>query len=189
MDIDIDLRPDVKPEKLLDNLIFASMIQDGDFKKHPVGAYLQNIPIDSITKLSAIPYKVAEDEGFNKIDFLHLNLLDIFDSKEEIRTLIKKEPDWSLLEDREIVKKLFHIGNHFDTVYDVKPTSVMELADVLALIRPGKLKLLDKYKKDKKAVRQELYTKRKVSDLRKSHAVPYALLIVLQLHLIKAKIL
>ena len=64
-----------------------------------------------------------------------------------------------------------------------------ELADVLALIRPNKKHLIDKYVKNKQSVRKELYKKVDASDLRKSHAIPYALLIVLQLHLIKANII
>jgi hypothetical protein len=71
----------------------------------------------------------------------------------------------------------------------MKPQSVSDLADCLAIIRPNKVKLADKYLKNKRAVIKELYTKRDPSDLRKSHAIPYALLIVLQLHLIKADIL
>ena len=80
---------------------------------------------------------------------------------------------------------MFHIGNHFDIVNKVKPKSVIELSDILALIRPGKKKLLDSYLESPEAVRPELFTKRINSDMRRSHTIPYALLIVLQLHLVK----
>jgi len=184
MDIDIDISPETKPEDIF-KIIKASMIEKDEIKKHPVGVYFQNIPTDPITGLAAIPYKDAEALGYYKIDMLHLNILKQFDSKSEIKSLLKKPTNWSLLEDRSIVENLFHIGKHFDIVYQVKPKSVLELADILALIRPNKIKLLDKYLKNRKLARQELYTKRSKSDLRKSHAIPYALLIVLQLNIIE----
>lgn len=188
MDIDIDISPSFKPEKLF-NIRHAAIVEKNELQKHLVGVYFQNIPLDPITNLAAIPYKEAQDHGYFKFDLLNLSILENFGSKEEIRKLLKKEPDWSLLEDPDVVAKLFHLSKHFDTVYKIKPKSVSELADCLAIIRPNKTKLVDKYCKNKKAVQKELYTKRDASDLRKSHAIPYALLIVLQLHLIKADIL
>ena len=160
------------------------MNENGILKKHPAGVYFQNIPIDKESGLSAIPYKESEAIGFLKIDLLHLNLLKEFKSKHQMRALLTQDPDWSLLENEEIVKTLFHIGNHFDVVSLVKPRSVEDLSDILALIRPGKRNLLDKYLKDKASIKSELYKKNINSDMRKSHTIPYALLIVLQLHLI-----
>lgn len=183
MDIDIDLRPDFDPDKIF-KVVHASMNESGKLRKHPAGVYYQSVPVDSETNLSAIPYKEAEDVGFFKIDLLHLNLLTKFKSKAQMRSLIKQEPDWTLLESEKIVKGLFHIGNHFDIIEKVRPTSVAQLSDILALIRPGKRNLLDEYVKNPDAIRPELYTKRINSDMRKSHTIPYALLIVLQLHLI-----
>ncbi|QDJ96404.1 hypothetical protein Xoosp13_218 [Xanthomonas phage Xoo-sp13] len=188
MDIDIDITPKFKPDSLF-KITHASIVENGELKKHNVGVYFQNIPVDKVSGLAAIPYKEAQDHGFFKIDMLNLNILDNFESKDEIRELLKIEPDWTLLEDPEVVEKLFHLAKHFETIQKIKPSSVSELADCLAIIRPNKIKLVDKYAKNKKAVIKELYTKRDPSDLRKSHAIPYALLIVLQLHLIKAEIL
>jgi DNA polymerase III alpha subunit len=161
------------------------MEENGSIRKHPAGVYFQHIPVDKETGLSAIPYKESERLGYTKIDFLHLTLLKDFNSKDQIRELIDKEPDWRLLENEKIVSTLFHIGNHFDIVNKVKPKSVIELSDILALIRPGKTKLLDAYLKSPDDVRPELFTKRINSDMRQSHTIPYALLIVLQLHLVK----
>ena len=48
---------------------------------------------------------------------------------------------------------------------------------------------IPKYVQDKIATRKELYVKVDASDLRKSHAIPYALIIVLQLHLIEGGII
>jgi len=184
MDIDIDLRPDFKPEKFF-NIVSASMEENGELRKHPAGIYFQNIPVDKETGLSAIPYKNTEDIGYIKIDFLHLSLLNKFKDKNQMRSLLKKDPNWQLLENEHIVSELFHIGNHFDIVKRVKPQSVLELSDIMALIRPGKKHLLDAYLNNREETRKELYTKRINSDMRKSHTIPYALLIVLQLHLIE----
>lgn len=192
MDIDIDISPKVKIDNIF-NLTHASIIEKNKLKKHLVGVYFQNIPKDPVTNNAAIPYNQAENLGYYKIDMLHVNLLEkfqnIFESKNEMKVLMNRTPNWKLLEKKEIVEQLFHISNHFDVVYQIKPKSVLELADVLAIIRPGKKILIDKYIRNKKEIRKELYTKREKSDLRKSHAIPYALMIVIQLNLIELGLL
>lgn len=188
MDIDIDLRPDFKPERVFSKVIRASMIENGDIKPHLVGSYFQTIPQDPFTKLAAIPYKQAEDFGFLKIDLLHLSLLSYFENKAEVRAVMHRPPNWKLLLERDFVEKLFHLSKQFDVVYKMKPKSVMEIADTLAIIRPGKMLLLDKYLKDRKACRTELYTKRQDSDLRKAHAVAYAHNVVIHMNLLEAGI-
>ena len=146
---------------------------------------------DRISGFAAIPYDEAEELGYFKVDCLHLSVLDYFGSKNEIRTLIKKEPDWMLLESAVHVQKLFQIHRHYDLISKIKPKSVIELADTIALIRPGKKYLLNAYLKNKELVRPEIY--RKPDDgsysFKKGHAISYALTIVLQLHLIKGGIL
>jgi len=195
MDIDIDFRTDFDPLKYFTVAVRASMVEKGELKKHPAGAYLQNIPQDKISKLAAIPYKHAEELGYLKIDFLHLSLLDIFESKREIRGLLKREPDWSMLEDQETVEKLFQIHNHFDIISKVKPKSIDDIADVLAFIRPAKRYLLNTYLEcqtddEKQKVREVLYSKpNRGIWFKKPHSIAYALNIVLQLHLIKAEII
>jgi DNA polymerase III alpha subunit len=149
-----------------------------------VGVYFQNIAKDPLTSFAAIPYDQAQDQGYFKIDFLNIGVLSQFESKEQMNELLEKEPNWKLLEEREVVEKLWHLSNQFEIVYAVKPKSIVELADVVAMIRPNKSKLLNKYLHNKKDARKELYTIREGSDMKKSHAVAYALLIVIQLHLI-----
>ena len=187
MDIDIDLsKKKLEKLNLFNNqLTHASMVEDGELKKHLVAVYFQQIPKDKETGLSAIPYTNTEDLGYLKIDMLNVALLDNFKSKDEMKRLLKIEPDWSMLEDEEIVKRLFHIRQHFDIVFQVKPKSIQDLSDVLALIRPNKRALLDKYLQNPAKIRPELHTKREKSDLRRSHSVPYAMLVVLHMHLLK----
>lgn len=181
MDIDIDVSASLQPKKLFNKAINASLVEKGKLRRHPCGFYFQSIPIDQVTGLSAIPYKSVEAEGFTKIDFLHLSILDRFTTKQEINYLLSLTVDWSLFEDEEVVKKLFHIGNHFHLVKRVKPKSVQELADILALIRPAKKHLVDDYVKDREATRVELYKKSKSYSFKKSHAHSYAMDIILDL--------
>lgn len=189
MDVDIDFPTNFDPLEYFDNAIRASMIKKGQLVKHPAGAYFQTIPVDPKTGLAAIPHKEAANLGYFKVDFLHLSVLDWFSDKNQIRTLLRQEPDWALLEDPDEVAKLFQIHKHFRLVDKVKPTTVIELADIIALIRPGKRKLLATYLADPKGTRKELYNVVNKGDYKKSHAVAYALTIVLQLHLIKGGIL
>lgn len=189
MDIDIDVADNKLARQLLKTSTRASIVENGMLKNHPVGVYLQSIPVDMITGMAAIPYDLADEYGYKKIDILNLKFLENFTSKKQIRTLLKREPDWNLLLDDEVIPKLFHLAKHSAVLKKLKPSTVEELADVLALIRPNKRHLIDKYKNDKATTRKELYVKLDPSDLRKSHAVPYALIIVLQLHLIKGGII
>lgn len=183
-DVDIDFKVDFDPNTLFSQAVQASMIKKGLLSKHPCGQYFQHIAKDPITNLAAIPYEEAEVLGYFKIDFLHLSHLDPFNSKQEIRELINKEPNWDLLLDECNVQKLFHINKHFDLLQLIQPRSVQELADSLALIRPGKKHLLNEYLRDKERVRKQLYTKTDVYYFKRSHAIAYALTIVSQLHLI-----
>jgi hypothetical protein len=191
-DVDIDFRTDFNPLDVFPNGVLASRVSGGELVKHQVGVYLQGMAVDPLTGLAAIPYEEAERLGFIKIDMLHLSLLDNFNDKGEIRALLRRAPDWRLLEDKTVVGRLFQLHRHYDVVARVKPRSVIELADTIALIRPGKRWLLESYLKDRKAIRDgALYKKTEDGSnyFKRSHAVAYALNVVLQLHLIKAGIL
>lgn len=191
MDIDLDFPTKFDPTKVFDKIVPASMVKDGALVKHPCGHYLQAIPVDPHTNLAAIPYEEAEALGYFKIDFLHLSVLDHFANKNEIRTLLKMEPNWKLLLDEQHVPKLFQIHKHARLLAKVRPCSIQELADCIALIRPGKRHLIDKYLNDRDTVREkELYTKDKEGyTFKRSHALAYAMTIVLQLHLITLEVL
>jgi len=191
MDIDLDFKPSFDPRTVFSQAVPASMVRDDDLAKHPCGHYFQNIAVDDVTGWAAIPYEEAEVMGYFKIDFLHLSTLDYFESKREIRALLKREPDWSLLLDEVHVAKLFQISKHHSIISQVKPQSIQELADIVALIRPNKRHLLADYKKNKTKTRPLLYRQGSddKSSFKRSHAIAYAMTIVLQLHLIEAGVL
>lgn len=185
-DIDIDLKTTFNPKDVFDNVTLASMVKSGKISKHPCGAYFQSVPVDAVSGLCAIPYDQAPRYNLLKIDFLHLALLDAVTSKDEVRKLTNTEPNWKLLEDREVVEKLFQLGKHYELVKQLKPSNVLELADCIAMIRPNKKQYIDAYIEDKYTIRPLLYRTAEddKSSYKKSHAIAYALTIVLQLHLI-----
>lgn len=166
------------------------MLKDKKLTPHPCGVYFQAVPTDPLTGLSAVPYSEAEDLGCFKIDFLHLHVYDHFSSREEIKELLKHEPDWDLLKIPSVVEQLFQLSKHFDLLQQVKPRSVNDLADCLALIRPQKRFILNYYLQDAVRYQAELYKQDGDGGygFKKAHAVAYALVIVLQLHLIKGGI-
>lgn len=161
-------------------------MRDGELAPHPCGVYLQDVPKDPVTGLAAAPYELAEELNCFKVDFLHLGVYDSFTDRAELTRLVREEPDWKLLLIPSVVKQLFQLSKHADILQAVKPERIEELADCLALIRPQKRYLLDFYFKNQASCRKLLYTKEGGDGyaFKKAHAVAYALVIVLQLHLI-----
>jgi len=145
---------------------------------HPSGIYMDEVLIDDESGLATFDYAWGEANGFQKVDILNNNSYKIFNSKQDVLIHKELDIDWSCLEDRELVETLPHISKHYETVNRVKPQSVEDLADVLALIRPGKIHLLDDYINNKNRVRKNLY-KRPSSGMyfKKSHAIGYAMMI------------
>lgn len=149
------------------------------------------MPQDPMTGLAAIPYTAAFDYGYIKVDLLHLTILDSFSSKAEVRKLMNTEPDWNLLDREDIVSELFQLSKHFDLINRIRPRNVDELADTIALIRPGKRYLLDEYLVSRATAREFLYKPpldKNVNWFKKSHAIAYAFNVILQLHKIKERI-
>ena len=190
MDIDIDVPSSFKITDEFQEAVRASIYKDGKLSPHPCGAYFQNVPVDPLSGLAAIPYSQIEELDAQKIDFLHVHVYDHFTSKDEIRALLQCEPDWNILQIPSIVDKLFQISKHYQLISRLKPTSILELADCLALIRPQKRYLVDLYIKNQDKARSMLYTQDEGTSysFKKGHALSYAMVIVLQLHLIKCGI-
>ena len=111
---------------------------------------------------------------------MNVGIYSEFSSNEEIDRLLSKEPMWELLEHREVIQQLFHIHNHADTVIKMKPRSVEQMAMVLAVIRPGKKHLIGRPWQE---IEKEVWLKTDdVYSFKKSHAIGYAVAIVLQLN-------
>jgi DNA polymerase III alpha subunit len=185
VDVDVDVTPSFRPEKHFPNWVKAAVLKDQKLTAHPCGVYPQAIAKDPLSGLAAIPYDDAEELGFLKVDFLHLDFYKNFSTRQEIDDLLKIDPDWTMLQLPSTWPKLFQLSKHGELLAKVKPKSIIELADCMALIRPGKKGLIGLYMKEREACRRALYAKDESGySFKKSHACAYALVVILQLHLI-----
>jgi len=178
-DVDIDVNKDCDKDQYGTRAMLYNQ-ESETITSHPSGYYLESVPVDPETGCCAFDYEYGDEKGFHKIDLLTNSSYNGFSSKQEVINALTSEPPWSKLGDPEFVAKLPHIAKHFDVVSKVQPRSIEELADVLALIRPGKKHLLDAYLKNPKSVRRNLY-KRSTNEqmyFKKSHSISYAAMIV-----------
>jgi hypothetical protein len=178
-DVDIDFADREQALKILDHV--PAMQRDGlKERKHNTGVYFHHVPVNPFTGLCTLDYKQAQQQDWFKIDLLNVGIYTNFKSNEEIDQLLAHEPVWELLEHKEVIEQLFHIHNHSDTVIRMKPRSVEQLAMVLAVIRPGKKHLIGRIWD---IIAQEVWTKTDdVYSFKRSHAIGYAMAIVLQLN-------
>ena len=158
MKINFDVDIDVADRNLLLNVLphtpASIKDNDGSYSKHNTGIYLQSIPKYPLEGFSALDYEQAEDDGWFKIDILNNHVYkDILDDT-HLNNLMSVEPMWELLEHKEFVQMLFHIGNHYDIVVQYKPSNIEQLAMILALIRPGKRHLIGRTKIDRYRLRK-----------------------------------
>jgi len=178
-DVDIDFADREQALKILDHV--PAMQRDGlKERKHNTGVYFHHVPVNPFTGMCTLDYKQAQEQDWFKIDLLNVGIYTNFKSNEEIDQLLMQEPVWELLEHKEVIEQLFHIHNHSDTVVRMKPRSVEQLAMVLAAIRPGKKHLVGR---SWDVIAQEVWTKTDdVYSFKRSHAIGYAMAIVLQLN-------
>ena len=178
-DIDLDFPDRTKVLDLVKH-IPASMAEG---KKHNTGVYCHQIPVNPLTGISSIEYKEAEDRGYFKIDFLNVSVYEKVRDEEHLIYLMNQEPLWDLLQQDEFVNLLFHLNGHGDVLRKTCPTSVEQLAAVLAMIRPAKRYLIGK---DWNTIMNEVWTKPTTDEyfFKKAHAVAYAVAIVVQMNLI-----
>lgn len=181
-DIDIDFINREEALKLFDHTA-ASRLENNQLVKHNTGVYLHEVPVDPITGLCAVDYNQAEELGFFKIDFLNVSIYKGIRDEDHLVSLMNQEPLWDLLEDSEFVKLLFHINGHIDILKRMKPRSIEQLSAILAMIRPAKRHLVGQ---PWDIVSAEVWKKPDTEEyfFKKSHAVAYAVAIVVQMNLI-----
>lgn len=180
-DVDIDLPSTVNKEQFG---VRAMIYKDETLHPHPCGYYRYEIPQDPHTGLCPVPYERMEELGFQKIDLLTNSVYDQFVSKEELLEKMNREPDWSKFQEEKYVYKLPQLKDHLDVLRAVKPQSMDDLADVIALIRPAKRSMINQYLKNPSLVRPNLYREPKGKKVffKKSHAYAYACMIVAYLN-------
>ena len=181
-DIDIDFIDREQALKLFKHTV-ASRDDNSRLVKHNTGVYLHEVPVDAVTSLCSVPYEQAEEQEFFKIDFLNVGLYNGVRNEEHLVQLMETEPLWDLLLQDEFNNLLFHVNGHGSILREMQPTSIEQLAAVLAMIRPAKRHLIGK---DWSTVMKEVWTKPETNDyyFKKSHATAYAVAIVVQMNLI-----
>ena len=183
MDIDIDF---FDRKQILDIIKhIPARLEDG--KKHNTGVYCHEIPHDPINNTASLDYKTAEARGYFKIDFLNVSAYAGIKNESHLVQLLNTEPLWDLLHEKEVCDQLFHVNGYHNLLNELKPTSIVELAMVLAMIRPGKKHLIPVCKeKGFQSISNEIWTKTEDGSytFKKSHAHSYAALIIVQLNLI-----
>ena len=181
-DIDIDFFDRDSALRLIKH-VKASRHTDEGLAVHNTGIYVQNIPYDPISNLSTLDYKQAEERGYFKIDFLNAGVYKGIKNKDHLKELMETEPLWDLLEQDDFVNLLFHVNGHGSILREMKPRTIPQLAAVLAMIRPAKRYLIGK---DWTTVMNEVWIRPEGDEyyFKKSHAVAYAVAIVVQMNLI-----
>ena len=181
-DVDIDCANRDRVLKYMRH-IPASIAKDGKLTKHNSGVYFQNIPTEPLAGYASIDHKVAESQGYFKIDFLNNYIYKDVKDIAHLDELVEREPMWELLEHSEVVEQLYHINRHYDIVRDYKPKSVMELAMILAIIRPAKRHLIGQ---SFDIISETVWDQPTSGEyhFKKAHAVAFALAICVQLNLL-----
>ena len=157
------------------------------FKKHNTGVYCTSIPYNPVINLASIEYKEAEARGYFKIDFLNVSIYKDVKDEVHLTTLMETEPLWDLLEQDDFSSLLFHVNGHGSILRQMKPTSILQLAAVLAMIRPAKRHLIGE---NWTTVMETIWIKPEDGEyyFKKAHAVAYAMAVVVQMNLICEKI-
>ena len=181
-DIDIDFADRDQALKHFKH-VTASIDENGTFKKHNTGIYCTSVPYNPFTGISTIDYKEAEDRGYFKIDFLNVSVYKGVKNRQHLLELMNKEPLWDLLLDDQFVSLLFHLNGHGAILRKTCPTSVEQLAAVLAMIRPGKRHLIGE---SWTMIMKEVWTKPENGEyhFKKAHAIAYAHVVIVQMNLI-----
>ena len=181
-DIDIDFTDREQALGIFKH-IGASRLDNNKLVKHNTGVYLHEVPVDAVSNLCAVPYDQAEERGYFKIDFLNVGIYKGVQNEEHLIHLMNQEPLWDLLLQEEFVDLLFHLNGHASILRKTCPTSVEQLAAVLAMIRPAKRHLIGKTWTE---IMKEVWILPTTDEyyFKKSHATAYALAIVVQMNLI-----
>ena len=181
-DIDIDLADRDLLLRLIDHVPAMQKDSRGRVTKHNTGVYFHDVPTDPFTGLCTLDYKTAEEVGYFKIDVLNVNIYRDVRDPEHLDQLAAHEPDWTLLQHKEIIQQLFHIHAHADLVIRMQPQTLEQLAMVLALIRPGKRHLVGRPWAE---IESQIWDKGDEGySFKRSHALGYALAIVVQMNLL-----
>ena len=189
MDIDIDLGDRTNLLNKVD-YVGASNLKDTVVAKHPTGVYFQNVPIDPVSGLAVVDYRIAEELGFFKIDLLNVHVYQQVRDEQHLLQLMNQEPVWELLQSKEFVDQVIHINNHYDLICAMPEpiTSINHLAMFLAILRPAKRHLIGQLWAD---VEKTVWQKAEDGKFafKRSHSIAYAHLAAVHMNLLCEQLL
>lgn len=182
-DIDIDFA-DRTQALVLINHTPAGIVREQKLVKHNTGVFVTSIPREPVTGIAAIDYKIAEDRGYIKLDFLNVNLYSQVRDEAHLLALMAQAPQWDKLYDPEFCSKLMHIGNHYNTLIQMPEAvnSIPRLAMFLAIIRPAKRHLIGLPWKE--VARTIWDNDTEGYAFKKSHSISYSHLVVVNMNLL-----
>jgi hypothetical protein len=183
-DIDIDFADRQKILALVKH-VPASQLKDAKLVPHNTGVYVTSIPVDPMLGIASIDYETAENRGYLKLDFLNVTLYQQIRNEEHLTQLMHAPPDWNRFNtDQTFFEQLIHVNNHWNTLKKMpEPVdSIPRLAMLLSVIRPAKRHLIGQAWRD---IAGTVWEKPEDDSyyFKKSHAVAYAQLVVVNMNL------
>ena len=163
----------------------ARLEVNNQVRKHNSGVYVTDIPRDPLAGCATIDYHTAEARGYFKIDFLNMSVYQGIKDYQHYQQLLDTEPPWARLwTDSAWASQLVHVGNYTDLLRSMRPDSVPRMAAFISIIRPGKAHLQNKPWSEVFATVWDGDDSQGYS-FKKSHAVSYAMLVMLHMNLLK----
>ena len=183
-DIDIDFADRQKILALVKH-VPASQLKNAKLVPHNTGVYVTSIPVDPMLGIASIDYETAENRGYLKLDFLNVTLYQQIRNEEHLTQLMHAPPDWNRFNtDQTFFEQLIHVNNHWNTLKKMpEPVdSIPRLAMLLSVIRPAKRHLIGQAWRD---IAGTVWEKPEDDSyyFKKSHAVAYAQLVVVNMNL------
>jgi hypothetical protein len=183
-DIDIDFS---NRDQLLDLIHHtrAAMRKVFPIRHHATGVYVTDVPYDPVNDMASIDYADAEQRGYFKLDLLNVHVYDHVKNEQHLLDLMNRTPNWSMLKEKNKVKELIHIANHYNSIKEMPEPidSIPRLAMFLAIIRPAKKHLIGlPWNEVAKTVwdkGEDGYT------FKKSHSLAYAHLVVVHMNILE----
>lgn len=182
-DIDIDFADREKILNLIRHTAARQTVQN-QIRQHNSGVYVTDIPYDPVNNCAAIDYKIADQRGYFKIDFLNVSVYQLIQSHEHYEQMLVNTPPWDRLwQDTFWAKQLVHVGNYTELMNSMRPSSIPQMAAFISIIRPGKAHLQNKLWKD---VFDQVWNgdDSRGYSFKKSHALSYAALVALHMNLL-----
>ena len=183
-DIDIDFADREQILKVVQHTP-ASILRDNKLVAHNTGVYATEIPVDPLSGLASLDYETAESRGYLKLDFLNVNLYRQVRNEAHLDSLMNTEPLWDIFNNnQELWQQLIHVNNHWAVLKRMpEPVdSIPRLAMFLAIIRPAKRHLIGQSWAD---VAKSIWERTEDGyQFKKSHAVAYAHLVVVNMNLL-----